>query len=442
VNVTVEVEEDVAPSADSRNGSGPLWNAGSPMMVRSGDRVFVTTQEVGGPADNNICNTRWQLWGRDSRGWKLLQSPAEFREREPCPLGRFDDGRLLLSVNPSIQRPAGATQWMGRPIGASQSCMPHLLQFDQSDLGRSPSALIPVWAVPATLKDHTYRGIGVDAKAGELFVFNKSRDEVNYVWSFLDSTGRWSNQGQYKTEINSCYPLLALRHRAAHIVTVGDIGEPVQEWRKYKEEKQGKDAFFFVFRRIFYSWNPDIGAQEFAAPIEVDSVEQTAGEMWNLDLWLDAKGRAHLLYSKSNTTSLMIEGFFHDMPLQRSLEYCIIDKGSVVQRTTLYRSTKGDGSPWLGWARFHATPDGRLFVIAHVHDESPDHRIFENWIAPVMPDGQLGKHTVIPLKSPYSRFFTATERGGSPASYTLDLYGAGGDRKVLRYARVRLAPQR
>ena len=43
------------------------------------------------------------------------------------------------------------------------------------------------------------------------------------------------------------------------------------------------------------------------------------------------------------------------------------------------------------------------------------------------------------LKTPFSTFFTASERGGSRPSNVLDLFGIGADGETLRYARVRVA---
>ena len=49
-----------------------------------------------------------------------------------------------------------------------------------------------------------------------------------------------------------------------------------------------------------------------------------------------------------------------------------------------------------------------------------------------------GKPFSLALKTPFSTFFTNTERGGNKPSNVLDLFGIGGDGETLRYARVRM----
>jgi len=438
-SVTVEAEETITSYVDPRNGSGPLWNAGSPMLVRNGDDVFVSISETGPPSPP-MTNTRWQLWQRGRSGWELQWSAVEYREREPCPLAQYGCGRLFLSVNPSIDATDATTEFMGGPVPEMQYCAPHLLEFDAADPKRRPSAWMPRWPNPTTLKDHSYRGIAVDPAEGELFVFNKTRENMDYAWSFLDASGRWSSYGRSATPINACYPLLALRARAAHAVTIGDIIEPVKEWLDYKLVHQ-KRRFFFVFRRVFYTWTPDIAREQFAPPIEVDTVDDTAGHMWNLDLWLDASGRAHLLNSKRTIASeLMRDRFFPGQPIVDSLEYCVVDKGEAVKRSTLARSVEGEPGDRPTWARFHATPEGRLYVIAHFRRETPEGEpASENRICAVSAQGEPGQQARVPLREAFTRFFTATERGGSDPSRVVDVYGCGEDRESLRYARLRIA---
>ena len=149
---------------------------------------------------------------------------------------------------------------------------------------RPPAALLPVWPDACVMKDHSYRGFGVDPSAHELLMMNVSRDKYRYAWSFLNGSGRWENQGWIGSEIYTAYPLVALRGRAAHAVTIGDIPEPVKEWLDHKNQALTKDHFNFVYRRNFYTWTPDISVQGFPDLVELDSVDATGGRMSNNDL--------------------------------------------------------------------------------------------------------------------------------------------------------------
>jgi len=48
-----------------------------------------------------------------------------------------------------------------------------------------------------------------------------------------------------------------------------------------------------------------------------------------------------------------------------------------------------------------------------------------------------GAPVKVPLKTPFTSFFTATPRAGSPPSAVLDILGEGGKTGTMRYARIR-----
>ena len=115
--VMVEAEETVTTCAPANNGAGPFWCYGAPLVVRRGDDVFVSAMETGEGVEP-LCNTRWRLFRKHGdNGWEMIQADDDFRQREPCPLVSFSDGKVFLSVNPSTQPP-------GTEYGA---CDPHLL---------------------------------------------------------------------------------------------------------------------------------------------------------------------------------------------------------------------------------------------------------------------------------------------------------------------------
>ncbi len=86
------------------------------------------------------------------------------------------------------------------------------------------------------------------------------------------------------------------------------------------------------------------------------------------------------------------------------------------------------------------TPDNRLFVIYFlVTTDESGKRVPSNRVMEILPDGSPGESVVLPLQHPLRGFFTATHRGGSPPSTTVDLLGYRyGTQNQISYARVRL----
>jgi hypothetical protein len=127
--------------------------------------------------------------------------------------------------------------------------------------------------------------------------------------------------------------------------------------------------------------------------------------------------------------------FFPGTPITTSLEYCIIDKGTVVKRTTIARGGEGVEVMSPRYARFHATPDGRLYVFGAFGAKGKG---LENRLIEMQPNGNVGPSATVPLSHPFGSFMTAGERAGSPASDTLDLLGEAHGVPGISYARIRL----
>ncbi len=423
----VQMEDVVCTYVSPDNGAGPLWCYGAPLLVRSGDDVFLSVMETGENAPR-LCNTRWQFWRRNRSGWKVVRQADGFREREPCPLVAFSDGRLFLSINPSISPP-------GTQYGP---CDPQLVEFSAKNPEQPPKMLRPAWVGDTSFTDHSYRGIASDAAQRQILLLNIHSQTGEQFWSFLDKDGKWTRQGKIRFPIRSCYPQVALRDRAAHVLAIGDIVEPNAEWRAYKKQKTGRD-WDYVFRRLFYTWTPDITQADFAEPLELENVDSTAGHIRNLDLWLDARGSAHILYLKQSVQSaLMRDRFFPGAKITTSLEHSVLRHGQMVGRSTLLKGGEGASTETPGNARFHAAEDGKLFVIYHCSGrDARGNALSENRLLQLLPETGA-KPTTIPLQYPFTTFFTACERGGSPPSSTIDLFGTGDESNTLRYARIRL----
>ncbi|MBN2270894.1 MAG: hypothetical protein JXN61_09790, partial [Sedimentisphaerales bacterium] len=209
----VEAEEVVTSYAPANNGAGPLWCYGSTVIARRGQDVYVSTIETGKDVPL-LCNTRWQLWRRSADKWRLEQSEKEFRQREPCPLAVFEGGPVFLSANPSTEPP-------GTRYGR---CRPVVLEFDAADPAKPPKespAAGPAWADGAHFTDHSYRGFAADGAAGELLLLNIHAVTGEQYVSYRDAAGKWHEKGKIKFPIRSCYPQVALRAGAAHVMAIG-----------------------------------------------------------------------------------------------------------------------------------------------------------------------------------------------------------------------------
>jgi hypothetical protein len=429
VQPRVELEEVVTAYTSAGNGAGPLWCYGAPLIARQGEDVFVSTIETG-KGVKPLCNTRWQLWHRAAAGWKLEQSEQEYRQREPCPIGVFQNGPVFLSVNPSTQPP-------GTQYGP---CRPLVLEFDRKNLSAPPRANEPAWAEGTDFTDHSYRGFAVDSRSGELLLLNINAKTGDQFVSFRDKSGQWAQRGTIHFPIRSCYPQVALRNWAAHVMAIGDIVEPNADWNRAKTEKSGS-RWDYVFRRLFYTWTPDIASKPFIVPVEIDTVEETCGHITNLDLHIDEKGAAHLLYLKRPYQSELIrDKFFPGRPMTAHLEYRVIKDGHVQSKATL-AETPAKGKPGLtpSYARFHVVPGGELYVVAAgmMADETGA-SVFGNYVGRIARPGDKPSFLPLSLKQPFQCFFTNSPRGGSEPSEVLDLFGTGSDPLNLRYARVRL----
>jgi hypothetical protein len=272
VRCTVEAEEVVTRYTPANNGAGPMWCYGSTVIARQDGDVFLSVIETGEDVPL-LCNTRWQLWHRSADGWKLEQAEKEYRQREPCPLAVFQDGPVFMSVNPSTE-PAGTKYGPCRPL---------VLEFNPANPAGPAKIHTPAWAGGTYFTDHSYRGFAADGANGELLLLNINARTSEQFVSFRDSSGQWHQKGTITFPIRACYPQLALRDRAAHVMAIGDIVEPVTGWRKLKYEKL-KREWDYVFRRLFYTYTDDVRTEGFCRPIEIDTVEKTCGYIRNLDL--------------------------------------------------------------------------------------------------------------------------------------------------------------
>lgn len=436
VQPLVEAEEDVYTFAPANNGAGPMWCSGSTCLARSGEETFASGLETL-PDAKPLNNCRWTLYKRTPNGWELQQADKTGRTREPCPLAALPGNKLFLSINSTLV-----------PDQKAGPARPEILQFSAADAKRPFETLLPAWDGTPAFTEHSYRSFAADGSIGSLILFQN----IGYThaeWAYRDETGRWSARGKLTwpwgadydkpQPVRVCYPNVALKGRAAHFCGVSDIVEPYQKWRDAKRRVTGQE-WDYDFRRLYYVWCPDILTGKFREWVMVASRDKTCGWISPGDLWVGLDGAVHLVWTERALDERLRKEFYPGEKQSHALNYAVLRDGKAVARRTLVLAEEGAANEIPGRGRFHATPEGRLFVFYYVSGSTRDGKaLSENRILELRPDGSVGPQLVVPLAHPLSEYFTATVRAGSPASHTLELLGqrAGSPQKVS-YARVRL----
>ncbi len=432
----VEADEEVYRYEPANNGAGPLWCSGSTCLVRIGERVFASGLETI-PEAKPLNNCRWLLFERDNDGWKLREKDATGRTREPCPLACFSDGRLFLSGNPTLTSP----ETYNGPA------RPEILQFDATMVAAGAEHILPIWEGSPPFSEHSYRSFAADGPNHELIIFQN----IGYThaeWSFRDRPGRWTagklvwpfGTNYAKPQpIRVCYPDVALKQRAVHFCGVSDIVEPNPEWRAFKRQLTGQE-WDYDFRRLFYTWTPDITRTGFRDWVELASRERTCGWISPGDLWVAPDGEAHILWTERAVDERLREKFFPTARQNHSLQYAILRSGKVALQRTLLETREGKPGLIASSPRFHVTSDYRLFVVFFAQGQDGEGKsVSENRVMEIHKNGRTGAQLVIPLKHPFTSFFTAGERGGSAPSEFIEMLGQReGQPNQIGYARLKL----
>jgi len=434
----VEAEEEVYRFEPAHNGAGPMWCSGSTCLVRIGQDVFATGLETLADA-KPLNNCRWLLFKRGEEGWELQQTDPKDRTREPCPLACFYGGPLYLSANPTLVEDRDV------PAGPAE---PRILRFDPAAPKKPFEILLPQWEGSPPFTEHSYRSFAADGLNRE-FIILQNIGYTHAEWAFMDRHGNWSAHGKLRwpwgaeypqpRTIRLCYPTVALKDRAFYFCGVSDIEEPYPEWRDYKRQLTGRD-WDYDFRRLFFTWSPDLTRREFAPWMEVANRDKTCGWIKPADLWVGADGTVHLLWMERAIDERLRPKFFPEANQSHALNYAQVRDGAVRLRCALLEAIEGTSRGIPGAGRFHVMPDGRLFVLCYVSGKDLEGKsISENRLLELDSNGGVISITRLPFKRPFYAFFTATPRAGCPPSEIIDLLGQQvGSPFVISYARIRI----
>ena len=419
--VAVTAEESVYTFANPDNGSGPFWSQGCTSIARLGDRVFASQVETG-EGIPRLCNTRWRLLERDEDAgtWRLVTQANEYRQREPVSLGVGGDTTLYLNVNDSLTSPGEEYK----------DCHPHLLRLGMSDDGFGVNAVNPTWNVKPYFTDHSYRGFATDGPSHEILMLNIDAKTSKEHYALLDQYGVTRANGEIVYPIRSCYPYVALKQRAAHVLAITDIVEPIQEWREYKYA-QTQQKWDYVFRISYYTWSPDLTKEGFATPLEIANVDATGGAISNQDLWIAPDNTAYILYSEREVQSaLMRDKFFPGKSLLNSLHLVVIKEGKIIKRQIL---VEGTDSRQAGRAQLHECPDGRVFAMVNITGEGAGNKLVQ-----LYPDTETLNFMDIPFEIPFNTFTLASVRAGNAPSDTIDVLGHQTAGTEITYGRIEI----
>ncbi len=185
---------------------------------------------------------------------------------------------------------------------------------------------------------------------------------------------------------------------------VSDIVEPNPEWRAFKKQLTGQE-WDYDFRRLFYTWSPDITTGKFEPWLEIASREKTCGWINPGDLWVAPNGDVHILWTERALDERLREKFFPGEKQSYALNYAVLRKGAIVSRRTLLVAEEGKSNEQPGRGRFQITPDNRLFVFFYVSgSNSAGKSVSENRLLEILPDGSIGTSVVGPAQEAVHRF--------------------------------------
>jgi hypothetical protein len=150
----------------------------------------------------------------------------------------------------------------------------------------------------------------------------------------------------------------------------------------------------------------------------------------------------HVVWAEFPIHPKLRQEYFPDIKRTQAIKYAQLRDGKILHRRALLEGGEGAGNEFPSTPRFQILPDNRLILVYAVECRGPGKTTRENRLLGLSAEGVPGPSVTIPLEYPLSNYFTATTRGGSAPSTTLDLFGVRfqpppGD-PAMCYARVKL----
>jgi hypothetical protein len=337
--VTVELENEVCDSYDSTgNEAGPLWTFGNSTMARSGERIFVSADELVSDVDG-YNRIRWGLYELDASGWKRVYSDSGHLTREPSPIAVPEKNKLWLSANPTLS--PGMPNW--RPS------RPELYEFSLASIN-NPKILEPSWPDKPGFNHHSYRSLAADRESGDVILFHHDdKGLLRWVWY---SRGTQKGQGllpwfhdthtyDRPLDLRVCYPAVGIKEQQVHFFGVSDIVEPNEEWKAYKYLITRR-TWDYDFRRLFYIHSTDLANGKFSQWVEISSRESTAGQIFPCDLYIEDSGLVHVLWYERALDDRLKTRFFPQSKQSIALNYAQIRDSKVVRRAPVMLVTEED----------------------------------------------------------------------------------------------------
>ena len=308
------------------------------------------------------------------------------------PVAAFAGGPLFVSANPTLLTDRKAYSGPARP---------EILRFDPAAPSQPAETLLPQWAGKPAFTEHSYRSFAADGPGREL-VLLQNIDYTHAEWSFLDRDGKWAAKG-------SCLAVgRGIRHPAADPRVLSQrrpgrtaastsaesatSSSPMPSGALAKKKITGQN-WDFDFRRLFFTWSKDITTGKFEPWVEIASRDKTCGWIMPGDLWVAPDGDVHLLWTEKAIDERLRKEFFPDAKQSHTFGYAVVRDGKVVLRRAVVELQEGQRGVMASAGRFHATPDGRLFVIYFAAgSDAAGKSVSENRLVEVLPGGTFGKH--------------------------------------------------
>ena len=421
-----------------------MWCHGSTCLVRIGDHLFASGLETV-PDAKPLNNCRWMLFRAGRRAGSACAWMTDRPHPRAVPAGgisrrpavSFCQSRRWRQTEPN-GGPGPAGDLSVRRDRIQPAARPIFSRPFGTASRRSPSTPTAV-SRPTDLH-------------GELILFQN----IGYThaeWAFRDRDGQWSAQGQLKwpwgaeyakpQPIRVCYPNVAFG--TALCISAGSAisssrTRPGASSRSSSPAANGTT----ISAGCFTPGRPTSRNSSSADWIEIASREKTCGWIAPGDLYAAANGEVHVLWSERAIDERLRAKFFPEAKQTNSLNYALIRAGKIIRRLNLAESIEGMGGVAGSAGRFQVTPEGRLLIVYYAAGTDQARKaVSENRVLEMRADGSVSQSLSLGLQRPFTSYFTATTRGGSPPSRTFEMLGQrAGSPNTISYARIRLIPDK